>query len=452
MKHFFKLFILISVVLLSCSPQSQDKVYYRVGKGDYDVVVTAEGQLEAKRAQVLVTPSVWPAPTLSFIVEEGTTVKKGQIIARFTQAEVETEYQEALDEVETARADSVQTEAELSLQLLLYETQYSTAKASADAARLQLANLEFEAPITREIKTLEIEQFELEAERARKNLESLKKIQEEERLNARLRIRQAVNKVNRAQDQLNQLTLVAPTDGMVIYEENRITDEKVQEGSTLFPRMPVVRLPDLSTMQVKLQISETEAQKLITGMNASVTIPSLENSAYSATVTKIDRIAKAIRRESKVKKVEVLVEMDSSSQELKPGLTAIADIFIKRARDVVTVPHESVFQKDTVRVVYVKEKSHYVPQPVASLYQDEDFVIIYGNIQPGEMLALHEPPNTRIASTDNLAPVNVPAEADTFKIGKKEPSQEMPPNIPPDVLRRMRNGNSMPGPPPGGVQ
>jgi len=419
-------------------------VYYKVKSGDYDIIVHGEGELEAKSAQVLVTPMVRPAPTISYLVDEGTKVKKGDLIAEFTQSEVENDYLNSLDRLENARADSVKTEAELSLQLLTYETQFKTAKASADAARLQLANIEFEAPLTREIKQLEIQQFELEAERARKNLESLKKIQQEERINAQLQIKQAQNDVNRALAQLNQLKLFAPYEGIIVYSISRITDEKIQVGSTLFPRMPVVQIPDLSVIQVKMQITETDAQRLSPGMTAQMTIPSIKNARFAGKVTRVDQIAKPISRGSKVKRVEVVVELDSTSRELRPGLTAIADVFVKRAENVIAAPLETVFENDSMRLVYVKEKSHYEPRPVASLFQDDDFMIIYGDIQEGQLLALREPPNTRVDWPDHLPPVKVPAQADTFKVETKKPPERPP--IPPEMMKRMRErGMDVPG-------
>lgn len=442
-KHILKSLALFALILLSCSTGHQDQVLYKVEIGDYDVVVSGEGVLEAKNAQVLVTPAVRPEPTISYLVEEGTQVKKGDVVVKFTQTQIENEYVEALDEIATARADSIKTEAELNLELLTYETQYNTAKASADAARLQAANLQFEAPLTREIKQLEIEQFELQAETARKNLESLKKIQQEERLNAQLVIRQALNNVDRAKTQLAQLILRAPFDGIVVHEINRITDEKVQEGNTLFRRMPVVRIPDLSVMQVKLYISETDAQRLTIDMPAKVTIPSLGQQEYDAKVTKVDRIAKAIRRDSKVKKVEVIVELNSTSPEVRPGLTAIANVFIKRACNVIPLPFESVFENDSTRIVYVKEKNHYSPRSVASLYQDADFMIVYGDLQEGDMLALREPANTKVAWPESLSKVQIPAEIDTFKIEKKEPPPEDMPPFPPGMMQGMPGQSEM---------
>ncbi|MBN1561889.1 hypothetical protein JW998_16680, partial [candidate division KSB1 bacterium] len=107
--------IILFLALFACSPQGQDKVYYTVKIDDYDVIVTSEGELQAKSAQVLVTPMVRPAPTISYMIEEGTAVNRGDVIVKFTQTQLETEYLNALDEVETAKVDSIKTEAELTL-------------------------------------------------------------------------------------------------------------------------------------------------------------------------------------------------------------------------------------------------------------------------------------------------------------------------------------------------
>lgn len=430
---------LTGLFYLSCGGAEAYTVTYKAERLDYEVLVSGEGELEAKNAQVLQTPMVWPRPTLSYLIEEGSSVKKGDVIARLTQTEIENEYVEAQDEVQAARADSTKTEAELSLQLLMYESQYRTAKAGAEAAKLQLAKLQFEAPRTQEIKRLEIAQNELEAERAQKNLVSLKKIQEEERVNASLRIKQAQNKLNRAKDQLSQLTLRAPYDGIVVYGINPITDEKVQEGATLFPRMPVAKLPDLSVMQLIMQIGETDAQKLATGMPVRVQIPSLDNLEMPATITRVDRVAKPISRGSKVKKVEVVVELDSTTNAIRPGITAHADVIVRKITNVIPVPMESVFQHDSVRVVYVKQSHKYEPRPMASLYQDEDFMIVYGELQEGEELALREPSNRQVQWPDTLLPVQAPTDADTLKETQEKAPPERPP-MPPEMMRRMQGG------------
>ena len=408
---------------------------------DYTIIVSGEGEIEAKSANVLQTPMVWPAPTLSYIVPEGSFVDKDDVVAVFTQSQVENELINMQDELAIATAEGQRTEADLNLQSLLYESQLTIANASAKSAQLQLARIEFEAPRTQEIKRLEIEQFAVEADRARKRLLALEKIQAEERAHADLRIQQARNKLNSAKDQISRLTLKAPHSGIVVYETNPITEEKVQVGSTLFPRMPVVKLPDLSVMQIRMQIGETDAQKLRQGMPARIFVPSLDNVELNGKVVKVDRVAKPIRRGSKVKKVEVVVEIEEKSDVLRPGLTATADISVRTATGIIAIAQECLFEKDSIKIVYKESKNGFQPIPVASLLQDEDFIIIYGALKGGERLAMEEPPNTRVYWPDSLVAVAAPAAIDTFKIEPEK--REANSSLPPELLRNMNM------PPPG---
>jgi len=433
LKYLFMIFIF--ALFCSCSTGENSHVFYRTAVADYSVTVTGKGELQAKSANVLLTPMVWPAPTLSYLIPEGTFVKKGDVIARFTQTQVENEYINAQDELAVAKTNAQSTEAELTLQLLLYQAQQSSANASARSAQLQLARIEFEAPRTREIKRLEIQGYELEAERAGKKLTALQKIQTEERAHAQLLITQAQNKLNRAKDQLAQLTLTAPYSGLVVHGINPINDEKVLEGAVLFPRMPVAKLPDLSSMEIKLKIGETEAQKLLRGMPARIHVPSLDNLALPGTVSRIDRVAKPIHRGSKVKKVEVMVQIDSSSDLLRPGVTANAEIIVQTAAQVVAVAQECIFEKDSVKIVYKKEKNGFRPIPVATLLQDDDFVILYGDVAGGEQLALREPANRLVIWPEKLVAIAAPAAADTFKVASEKGAAG--PIMPPGMMKKL---------------
>ena len=442
--------LLFTVGISGCSRQKAPQVTFVLTSGDYQVVVSGEGELEASNAQVLSAPPVWPAPTLSYLVPEGTVVEKGQVVARLTASQIETEYLNALEDLDVQRANYVVKNAELNQQLLQYETQMTTANASAEAARLQAAKLDFEAPRTREIKRLEIAQFELEAERARKNLESLKKIQAEERANAQMRIRQAENNLARAKAQLDQLTLTVPYRGIVIHGINPRTQEKVKQGEMIFPRMPVVQLPDLSSMQVNLKISETDAQRLAAGMRARITIPSLGSALYPGRVARVDRVAKPIQRDSKVKRVEVIVQIDTAAAEIRPGLTAVVQIVVRNLRDVTAVPHECLFERDSIRVVYVQREHRYEVRPVAVLFQDEDFTVLYGELAPGDRLAMSDPGEKRVIFPKKLAAPMVPAALDSLRVRRRSeglPNGASPAAAQDEVPKRPENDRRSGAPP-----
>jgi multidrug efflux pump subunit AcrA (membrane-fusion protein) len=413
--RFLCVVVLSVLIAVACSNSDQlhSKITFTTARSDLVITVEGEGELEAQRSHVLVVPMLRAQPTIAYLAQEGSSVEKGEVAVRLEAEAIEKQYLDALDEVEIAKAEAQKKEAELTLQRLLHESQLKSAEASLATATLQLAKLEFEAPTSREIKEVEIEGHQLEADRNRKQLASLKKIQEEERSHMQLKIKQAKFKVAQSERFLSQLLLKAPVDGIVVYERSWITGNKIQEGDALYPNMPVVKIPDLSAMQVKLKIGETDAQKLKAGQQASVRVPSLGDFSLPGSVLRVDRIAKPIKRGSKIKKVEVIVAIDSIVTDLVPGLSAECTIEIERFQDVLAVPRECIFERDSLKIVYVMRDGSFIPYPVASSQQTEDFVVIQSDLAGGEECALREPSGSLVKWPDNLSPYKVVVNSKT---------------------------------------
>ncbi|HPG38411.1 MAG TPA: efflux RND transporter periplasmic adaptor subunit [bacterium] len=390
---YFNIIVVIILSLLSChSPGSNANITIPLSRSDYRVNIEAEGELDAVRSHVLVTPRIRYIAKLTWLLPEGSRVGKDELVYRLEADELQNQYLTAIDQLEIVKADAVAKNAELELQQLLYETQYRNAMASVKAAQLQLAKLEFEPPKIQEIKKLEIARYEVEAKQSSQKMSSLEKIQAEERAHMELLIRQAENKVAVIKESMDLMIVKSPVDGLVIYEENWMTDEKLKPGDQVFPGMPIIKIPDMSAMQVILQLGESDAQRVKKGHKAAITVPTLDNLVLPGRVTSVDKVAKPIRRGSKVRKVEVIVAIDSLAQALLPGLTARCRIETGLLENVISVPLDCVFEKDSVKLVYIGAGKKFIPRPVAVISQDEDYAIIEGDFKGDEMIALLAPP------------------------------------------------------------
>ncbi len=433
-------FILVLSVFFTCAKNEQNVITHAVKKSSYTISVSGQGQLEAKNSRKVVVPQIWGRPEIAYLIEEGTRVQKGDVVARFEASDMKNNYMNLLDELSIARANAQQKESELKLQMLMYTSQLHTAEASAKAARLQLEKLEFEPANVQEKKRLEIKQYELEAERARKKLQALDEIQKEERAHLEAQIKQVQSRLDRIKSMLDRLTVRTPIEGIVVYEINWRTDEKVKEGDALRDGWPFLSIPDLSVMQVDVQIDENKAQKLWAGQKARIRVPSIGEKPFPGHVTKVDRVAKSINRGSKVKMVNVKVEIDTAHDALKPGLSAECEIIIKELQDVLAVPKEALFTRDSVNIVYARKSQNFSIIPVVVLLQDEDFSIIHGDLKDNAQLALQQPPRSAISVPDKLVQIKQPAWADTLKIEK--PIKDSTENV-----KSSRPGDQF-GPPP----
>lgn len=408
------LLVLITQNFACKSRNTPSELTFTASRGDFVISVDAEGVLEAKKAHNIVTPNLRRArPQIAWLPTEGLRVKKGDIVVELEAGEIERDYISAIDEVEIAKADAKQEEAELTLQRLLLESQLKETEASLAASRLHLSKMEFEPPRIQEIRRLEISIDELELQKIIKKLVSIEKIQNEERARLQLKIKQAENKLKQSRHYLGQLQLTAPVDGFIEYARSWFTHEKVEVGGQLWQGMPIIKIPDLSIMQVKLQVSETEGQKLKQGQESVISVPYLGDLQLTGKVSKVAKVAKPIKRGSKIKKVEVMVEIDSTNADLVPGLTAECHIIIDKMKDVLTLPQECIFEKDSVRVVYVLGNSFYTPYPVIIEKYGNDFVAFHSNLTGGEKCALREPNSSRIKWPNNLKAPTLPAKADT---------------------------------------
>ncbi len=398
MKYLIPITIIL-VSLFSCRSQSDSARHITVPltRSDYISYVETTGELDAVRSHIITSPRISYTAKVSWLLPEGSRVGKDELVVRLEMDEVQNQYLTALDQLEIAKADAENKEAELNLQQLLYEAQYLNSQASAQAAQLQLAKLEFEPLKTREIKKLEIERYEIDAEQARLKMEALKKIQNEERKHMNLIIRQVQNRVEKLQENLKLLTIKSPVAGIVIYEENWITDEKLILGDQIYPGMPLVKIPDMSVMQVKLQLGESEAQRVKKGQKAHVTVPNLNNLVLPGHVENVDNMARQVRRQFKIRKVEVIVTIDSTVQALTPGLSALCRIETGFMENVVSIPLDCIFEKDSVKFVYVDKGKKFIPFPVDIISQDDDYAIIEGDFSGDEQLSLTTPPASKIS-------------------------------------------------------
>ena len=386
--------------LFSCSQKSDPIITYTVSNEDFKVTITAEGMLEAKKNRVITAPQMldWRS-TLSYLIPEGSRVKKGDIVAEFTNTRLETELNNAKNEVVIAVAEAQRKETEAAVRRLLLESQIKSADASLAAEKLKLANLEFIAPTKREISKLEIKKSEIEAEKTKQKLASLENIQKEEQKYMQLKIKQAEIKLNDNQRLMGLLTIKSPQDGIVTFETNRQTEKKFQIGDILYTGWPFIKIPDLSVMQVNLSIDEIDAQKLKKGQKAVIDISSADVLQIPGKVSKVDKVAKPIKRGSKVKKVNVIVELDSTQAAILPGLTAGCLINIEEIKEAVMIPQECMFEKDSIKVVYVFKNGKFSAQPVEPVYNNTDFIVIKNGLSSGEKLALREP-GSMLVKTD----------------------------------------------------
>lgn len=315
----------------------------QVERGQFVISQNINGSVDAKQAYVLSAPRM-RGLTITWLAPEGSMVQKGQPVIMFDASEQTAEladYQSGLKIKQTAleRARKEYTIQEKQLELDLQKAQRN------------YDEMKHEAPRIAEEAQMELELAQLNHQA---KLEQLKS----DVAKAELEVQRAQDQVNKAQRELEQLTMEAPIPGMVVYLEiwKGGSMSKVQEGDSPWPGQGLINLPDLSEMVVRATASEVDASQIDSGQAVIVRLDAHPDTSYQGEVYKKGTLARRKEPGSKINVFDVEVEILEKDEKLKPGMSASCRVILDRIPDVVSVPLEAVFEKDGNTVVYLENE------------------------------------------------------------------------------------------------
>jgi HlyD family secretion protein len=218
-------------------------------------------------------------------------------------------------------------------------------------------------------------------------------------------------------------SIVAPMNGVVLTKNVEI-GESITSGVSSFNAGTVLfTVADVSKMIVKAGVNEVDIGKIRVGMPVRVTLDAYSKIKFDG---RIDRIAPAVRLEEKVRVFDVEVRLDAQGRELRSGMTANIEVTGERKAKVLTVPIESVFQRDEGEVVYVKKlvdvkaveaakakpkkegeedkdawKLHFDRRVVVTGLADNSRIEVVKGLKAGEEVALEDPTLPKDKKEDN---------------------------------------------------
>lgn len=196
------------------------------------------------------------------------------------------------------------------------------------------------------------------------------------------------------QEQLNDCTIRASADGIVIYGTSgqRNVSNPIQEGATVRQRQLLIRLPDTSRMKAVVMINEAQVPQLKIGQRALVTIPGISQPVWG-TVTYISPVVDNSQRfwNPDLRQYPVDVTLDKTPEGLKPGSSAQAEIFIQQLHDVLAVPVAAIYSSGPDNYVFVRQPDGSVVATKVQLGANNSTNIqVVSGLKKGEQILLLE--------------------------------------------------------------
>lgn len=391
------LVVLLLVVIISVIATRKDEPEVTTVKVDVrpelKSTVTASGEIRPIR-YIKLTSEV-PGRILEIYVNPGDIVKQNQALVRIDPTQLQSSQeaqwaatQASLSDVQNARSSVTQAQQSLSAsdvsvatarqQVVSSQTSVSRAQIDLNAAQRELkratdmiesgvsSRAEYDAAKDR------YDQAKIALDTAKANLEVTKKSvdeaiarrdqQKEAVKSAQIQVKSSEQRANQQQaflrgqsSQREKATQYSPLNGVVADIPTRVGEFAVSQLSST----PLMTIADMSTINIEVNVDETEIASVNEGQEAKVKVDALGEKEIRAVVTQKNPLAIAKSdtqgglsnrvNVQEAKEFKVTLELkdisDETKEKLRPGMSATATITTKTKNNVIAVPLQAIVEK-----------------------------------------------------------------------------------------------------------
>ena len=305
--------------------------------GEIALVVSSEAVVFPLQ-QAVVAPKI-TSTIKTFLVQRGSRVHKGQLLAVLENADLSAASEQSKGEYEQAEASyATTTGASLPQEIQKAELDAAAAKTSLDAqqkvydSRREL--FQQGALPRRDMDAAEVAlvQARSQFEQAQKQLEDLHRIGKEQTLkSASGQLSAAKGKYLGAEAELSYSQIHSPIDGV-------ITDRPLYPGELATANQPLLTVMDMSKLIAKAHIAQSQTASFKVGDPATVKIPGLADPIKG----RLSLISPALDPGSTT--IEVWVEVAKPPSQLKAGMTVQVAISARTVPNAIVVPASAVYK------------------------------------------------------------------------------------------------------------
>jgi multidrug efflux pump subunit AcrA (membrane-fusion protein) len=407
-----------------------------VRRGDFAVSLTVVGNLKAAQS---VPVSSNTSGTLVWLVPDGVTVKKGDVLAQLQgdqlQRQIDQKHVEVVNaqakladtkrgrtlEWENAKTALQKTEQELAIlkeankstiaqaeaalefqrtdltlaeaQLakqqrladegLVPRTQLDTAQQEVDGKKFAVEKAQAALILQKNQLASDENQKQEEVNRARFAADVAKRRIDDEVRNAQMNVDICKRQETDFRDQLAKSTVRAPADGVVVLEQRWEGGvRQMRAGDQVSPRQKLLELPNLDKMTAIVEIEEKDIGAVRRGLPVRITLDPFPGALYHGTVSNVATIAKQASIEgsgiegTKSTFTTTIDIKESDRERLRPGMNATLEILGAKLPNVVYVPADALFPWKGKEVLYVQQGDRFRRLTVRPGRRNRDYVVL----------------------------------------------------------------------------
>jgi HlyD family secretion protein len=300
------LIIIVLVVIINPFKKSEDRNQNStrtsttvVERGNIIITVNSTGIIEPITTVELKSKA--SGEIIELPIEEGDTVKAGQLIARLDATTAQNDYNQAQADVEVARAALSIAQKQWTRQEQLYEEKH--------------------------ISELEHEQSSLALQQAKANLV------------------QAETALEYAKEKLNETVIKSPIRGIVLKKDVEKGQIIASGISNVSGGTTIATIADMLRVYVTTAVDEVDIGQIKPGQKATIIAESFPDIEFEGIVLRIHPLA---QMEQNVTTFDVTIEVDNREGLLMAGMNTSVEITAGFKQNVLNVPREALTDAKTL--------------------------------------------------------------------------------------------------------
>jgi len=283
-------------VLAACSKPAVEKAPIgEVAVERRDIVVDAQATGAVEPIEIVEVKSQASGLVLQMPVETGSNVQPGDLIVQIDTRDLKNQLDQAAADLRSSEASLEVANAQKQRSDELYKARIITAQ--------------------------ENEQANLAFTQAQANV---------------IRVRTSVSI---AQQRLDEARVTAPVAGTVIAKTVSLGQVIQSATSVMGGGTTIVTMADLSRVQMRAFMNETDIGKISAGQDARVVVDAFPDRAFSGLVEKIE--PQAVIQQS-VTMFPVIISLPNNERLLLPGMNGEVSVNVESRLNVITVPNDAV--------------------------------------------------------------------------------------------------------------
>ena len=367
-----------------------------VTKGEFIDYMQVRGEVKAVRSIPLTAPSSAGDLQILELANNGTNVKKGDVVVRFDPVPVQRTRDGKLSELKQAEEEIGKTEAQYKIQREQAQTDVTKAGYDVQRAELDAATQEFLPRLEGEQKKVALGTARERLREAERKLKALDDIANAETASKRQKRDKAQLDVQQADRQLGALQLVTPVDGVVTVMPNWracCPPPDFKAGDRAWPGQVIVDVPDLATLRVTARLEEAERGRMQPGQPVVVRADALPDRELTGRIGDISTLARIdFSNWPPERNFDLVVQLDQTDSRLRPGMNATVRVAVDRIPDAVLIPVRAVFEKNGRSVAYVaRPRGGWDERSVRVARRGQEQLVVSEGVRPDERVALKDP-------------------------------------------------------------